>query len=99
MTERDVDPGVSAREVFIFRAWAMTLQKSALSLCVVSGQGKYLSDLREPLFFFLQLNCKTLRIPHDDGHKNRAEGASSLFPTTAQCDRTGRVTRGDALII
>lgn len=52
MTERDVDPGVSAREVFIFRAWAMTLQKSALSLCVVSGQGKYLSNLREPLFFY-----------------------------------------------
>lgn len=52
MTEHDVDPGVSAHEVFIFRAWAMTLQKSALSLCVVSGQGKYLLGLREPLFFF-----------------------------------------------
>lgn len=98
MTERDVDPGVSAREVFIFRAWAMTAQKSALSLCVFSGQGKYLLDLNEPFFFFLRPNCKTLRIPHE-GHKNRAEGASSLFPTTAQCDRTGRVTRGDALII
>lgn len=52
MTERDVDPGVSAREVFIFRAWAMTVQKSALSLCVFSGQGKYLLDLNEPFFFF-----------------------------------------------
>lgn len=52
MTERNVDLGVSAHEVFIFRALAMTVQKSALSLCVVSGQGKYLLDLREPHFFF-----------------------------------------------
>lgn len=63
MTERDVDPGVSAREVFIFRAWAMTVQKSALSLCVVSGQGKYLLDLREPLFFFCGPTVKPSEFP------------------------------------
>lgn len=51
MTERDVDPGVSAREVFIFRAWAMTVQKSALSLLSLARVNIYWISL----FFVAQL--------------------------------------------
>ena len=72
-------------------------KKCSVTPFVVSGLGKYLSSFSEPL---LRPNCKTLRIPHNDRSKNKAEGASSLFTVQyREVKRTGGRHSGGKMLL
>lgn len=72
-------------------------KKCSVTPFVVPGLGKYLSSFSEPL---LRPNCKTLRIPHSDRSKNKAEGASSLFTVQyREVKRTGGRQSGGKMLL
>lgn len=99
ITECDVDPGVSACEVFVFCTRQWHCKKCSVSLFVVSGLGKYFSD-------FLNLFCgqtvKPSEFPIMTNPKIK-QGALPLCSrpesSTVRWNVQAGVTQGDAFVV